>query len=56
MTLLFLVSEVPTSQREITLPLVIPEYPEYCVIGIYSQEKFASIITILMDIMFFEKE
>lgn len=43
-------------QRQITLPLLIPDAIEYCITGLYNMDTFFLIIPTLIDIMFYETE
>lgn len=41
-------------QRQITLPLLIPEGIEFCITGLYNLETFFLIVPALIEIMFYE--
>lgn len=43
-------------QRQITLPLLIPDNTDYCITGLYNLETFFRIIPALIEIMFYYTE
>ena len=47
-------NENAIKQRQITLPLLIPDVIEYCITGLYNMDTFQLIIPTLIDIMFYE--
>lgn len=49
-------SQENRKQRQITLPLLIPDNTEYAVAGLYCTKTFTLIIPTLMSIMFYETE
>lgn len=49
-------SQENRKQRQITLPLLIPDNTEYCIAGLYCTKTFSLIIPTLMEIMFYETE
>ncbi len=43
-------------QRQINLPLLIPDMLEYCITGLYNMDTFMFIKPTLLELMFYESE
>ena len=48
--------QISIGELAITLPLILSEENEYCIIGLYNQDAFSLVIPTLIDIMFYESK